>query len=206
MSTTSQLTVCHPRVQTLLKLQTGSGSLGQFWHLHRGLQSSFSAVQTLGKGLRPPTGLCRPQVEHPALSGDEDSMVSGHRGHSHLCYIKCVVGRTAPLTHHIYQSSKLEYTNPLQKSLMWVPGASYSKKNRTKKTNQKPKYSTKKKGKQNSPVFEIKKCIKAPSITRLHITAAAGGSSTSLRTRRLHLPEIAWNEQHPSRKPGSLGN
>lgn len=28
-------------------------------------------------------------------------------------------------------------------------------------------------------------------------TAAAGRSSTSLRTRRLlHLPEIAWNKQH----------
>lgn len=59
VSTTSPLSVIQDRQTFLfLKLQTGSGSLGQFWHFHRGLQASFSAIQTLGKGLRPPTGLC----------------------------------------------------------------------------------------------------------------------------------------------------
>lgn len=57
VSTTSPLSAIQDR-QTFLKLQIVSGSLGQFWHLHKGLQTSFSAVQTLGKGLRPPTGLC----------------------------------------------------------------------------------------------------------------------------------------------------
>lgn len=51
-------TVCHLRVQTFLKLC--SASLGQFWHLPKGLQTSFSAVQVLGKGPRPPTALCWP--------------------------------------------------------------------------------------------------------------------------------------------------
>lgn len=123
-------------VQALMKLLRSGTYVRSF-------KTTCSPVQALGKGL----SYQQPELQgHPSTQLSQDKRKACFEDTEHIvifCCVNGVVGRTAPLPQHVNQSSDLEYTNPLQKSLMWVPGASYSEKDTAQEK--------KKKGKQNSP-------------------------------------------------------